>query len=179
VVLTREEVRRVLGAVRNEPAKTGLTLIYACGLRVLETTRLEIRDVDSGRMLLHVRGGKGNKDRYVPLPQRMLEHLRVWWQQKRPAQWLFPGHPGQPISTNLLQATMKAALFDSGIVKKASVHSLRHSYATHLLEAGVNLRVIQMILGHSNPQTTAIYTHLTPAVMTGAKVTIDRLMGDL
>lgn len=179
VVLSREEVRRLLGTIRNDPSRTALTLIYACGLRVLETTRLEVRDIDSGRMLLHVRGGKGHKDRYVPLPQRMLERLRDWWRQQRPAVWLFPGHPGQPISPSLLQKTMKAALAESGIIKPASVHTLRHSYATHLLEAGVNLRAIQAILGHKNPQTTAIYTHLTPAVMSGTATVINRVMADL
>lgn len=179
VVLSRTEVRQLLCAVHNEPAKTALTLIYACGLRVMEATRLQIRDIDSARMLLHVRGGKGNKDRCVPLPPRMLELLRDWWRQERPRPWLFPGLPERPISPTLLQKTLKAALRDCGLTKAASVHTLRHSYATHLLEAGVNLRVIQTILGHKSPQTTAIYTHLTPAVMAGATGAIDRLMRDL
>lgn len=179
VVLNREEVRRLLGVVRNEPAKTALTLIYACGLRILEATRIRVRDIDSRRALLHVRGGKGNKDRYVPLPERMIEHLREWWRRQRPTVWLFPGHAEQPITPSLLQKTLKTALADSGILKKASVHTLRHSYATHLLEAGVNLRAIQIILGHNSPQTTALYTHLTPAVMSGTAAAINRVMGDL
>ncbi len=190
-VLSREEVRRVLGAVQNEPARTALTLIYACGLRVFETTRLRVRDIDGARMLVHVRGGKGNRDRCIPLPRRMLKRLRDWWRTGRPRaevparpqqvrdEWLFPGLTYRPIDPSSLQKTFKAALADSGITRFASVHTLRHSYATHLLEAGVNLRVIQMILGHRSPQTTAVYTHLTPVVMSGAAVAIDKLMSDL
>lgn len=191
-VLSREEVRRLLGTVREEPGKTALTLIYACGLRVYETTQLRVRDIDSARMLLHVHGGKGNRDRCIPLPQRMLERLREWWRTGRPPlkgpgmprqvrdQWLFPSAiTFRPIPPSNLQKTLKAALAESGITRPASVHTLRHSYATHLLEAGVNLRVIQMILGHKSPQTTAVYTHLTPTVMTSAAAAIDRLMSDL
>ena len=190
-VLSREEVRRLLATVHNEPAKTALTLIYACGLRVFETTRLQVRDIDGARMMLHVRGGKGNRDRCIPLPQRMLERLREWWRTGRPHEegprrprqvrdaWLFPGPTYQPIDPSSLQKTLKAALVDSGITRPVSVHTLRHSYATHLLEAGVNLRVIQVILGHKSPQTTAVYTHLTPAVMSGAAVAINKLMSDL
>ena len=181
VVLSRDEVRLVLGTIKNEPAKTALTLIYACGLRIFETTRLRLTDIDSARMVLHVHGGKGNKDRLVPLPARMLTLLRAWWQVKRPDEWLFPGCYGQgkPIDVTILQTTMKAALADCGLTKHATVHTLRHSYATHLLEDGVNLRVIQMILGHTSPLTTAVYTHMTPVVMHGATTTINRLMDDL
>lgn len=178
-VLSREEVFRLLAAVEKDPAKTALKLIYACGLRVYETTQLRVTDIDSARMLVHVHGGKGNKDRLVPLPERMLELLRAWWQVKRPAEWLFPGLRGLPIDSTLLQRTLRSALADCGLTKHASVHTLRHSYATHLLEAGVNLRVIQALLGHSSPQTTAIYTHLTPTAMQLTSVAINRLMADL
>ena len=178
-VLSREEVRRLLGAVQKDPEKTALTLIYACGLRVHETTQLRVTDIDSARMVLHVHGGKGNKDRLIPLPKRMLELLRAWWQVKRPQEWLFPGAHGQPIGDDLLQRTLHAARIDSGLAKYACVHTLRHSYATHLLEAGVNLRVIQEILGHSSPETTAVYTHLTPTGMLCTAATINRVMGDL
>lgn len=180
-VLSRDEVRQVLGTIQNEPAKTALTLIYACGLRVLETTRLRVTDIDSSRMVLHVHGGKGNKDRLVPLPARMLTLLRAWWKVKPQGDWLFPGYHGQdkPIDVTILQKTMRAAVAECGLTKSATVHTLRHSYATHLLENGVNLRVIQMILGHTSPQTTAIYTHMTPVVMQGAAAAINQLMDDL
>ena len=178
-VLSRGEVRKLLGAVQKDPAKTALTLIYACGLRVHETTQLRVTDIDSARMVVHVHGGKGNKDRLIPLPARMLELLRAWWRVTRSPKWLFPGRHGLPIGDDLLQRTLQAARIDSGLTKYASVHTLRHSYATHLLEAGVNLRVIQEILGHSSPQTTAVYTHLTPTGMLCTAAAINRVMGDL
>lgn len=178
-VLSREEVRQVLTTVKKEPAKTALTLIYACGLRVLETTRLRLTDIDSSRMVLHIHGGKGNKDRLVPLPVRMLALLRAWWLVDRPGEWLFPGYRGRPIDASLLQKTMRAAVAECGLTKNATVHTLRHSYATHLLEDGVSLRTIQMILGHTSPITTAVYTHMTPVVMQGAANAINRLMSDL
>jgi len=178
-VLSRGEVRRLLGAIRNEPAKTALTLIYACGLRLREATNLEVRDINSERMVVHVRHGKGDKDRLVPLPSRMLELLRVWWRVDRPAKWLFTGQRGQPVDPSTWSKTIRAVVKELELPRHATVHTLRHSYATHLLEAGVNLRVIQLILGHTSPQTTAIYTHLTPPAMQLATTAIDRLMGDL
>lgn len=178
-VLSREEVRRLLGVIREDLARTALTLIYACGLRVHETTQLRVKNIDSARMVLQIHGGKGNKDRLVPLPARMLELLRAWWRLNRPEVWLFPGKHEQPISDEHLQRTLRAALADCGLTKYACVHTLRHSYATHLLEAGVNLRVIQEILGHSSPQTTAIYTHLTPTAMQYAATAINQVMSDL
>jgi site-specific recombinase XerD len=178
-VLSRAEVRLVLSTVKKDPAKTALMLIYSCGLRVLETTRLRPQDIDSERMVIHVHAGKGNKDRLVPLPSRTLELLRAWWLVDRPGEWMFPGYRGRPIDASLLQKTMRAAVVECGLTKNATVHTLRHSYATHLLEDGVNLRVIQMILGHSSPATTAVYTHLTPAVMQSAAAVVNRLMGDL
>ena len=178
-VLSRAEVRRLLGAVQKDPAKTALKLIYACGLRVHETTQLRVTDIDSARMVLHVHGGKGNKDRLVPLPKRMLELLRAWWLVKRSQTWLFPGMHGLPITDSLLQRTLQAARADSRLTKYACVHTLRHSYATHLLEAGVNLRVIQEVLGHSSPETTAVCTHLTPTGMLCTAAAINRVMGDL
>jgi site-specific recombinase XerD len=178
-VLSREEVRRLLGTVRNESAKTALALVYACGLRVHEATQLRVRDIDSARMLVHVHGGKGNKDRLVPLPARMLERLRAWWRVKRPQEWLFPGQHGQSVGDEHLQRALHAARIECGLAKHASVHTLRHSYATHLLEAGVNLRVIQEFLGHSSPQTTAVYTHLTAPALQCAVAAVNRVMGDL
>lgn len=132
-----------------------------------EGVHLGVGDIDGERRLLHVRHGKGNKDRYVPLPQRLLEELRAYWRSHRHPTWLFPGVgrgaplAPAPMDVSGVQRAFQAALKASGIAKPATVHTLRHSYATHLLEAGVNLRVIQAYLGHASPMTTAIYTHLT------------------
>jgi site-specific recombinase XerD len=187
-VLTRAEVRRLLQAVRLPHYRTCLTLIYSCGLRLTEGIRLQVPDIDSGRMLVHVRQGKGRKDRYVPLPQRTLLILRQYWATHRHPVWLFPaGGYGpvqqtpsrRPISPSTLSKAVHRARQEAGITKPVSVHSLRHSYATHLLEAGVNLRVIQLYLGHSSPQTTARYMHLTSQAHTTADATINDLMQSL
>ncbi|MBC8445938.1 MAG: tyrosine-type recombinase/integrase [Chloroflexi bacterium] len=188
VVLSVAEVRRILGIIRRPRYRVCLSTIYACGLRLREGVHLQVRDIDSDRMMVHVRHGKGAKDRYVPLPVPALEMLRRYWRTHRHPEWLFPaptksGVPlstaTKPMSVSGVQRAFKAALQESGIQKDASVHTLRHSYATHLLEAGVNLRVIQAYLGHSSPQTTAIYTHLTRKAEDLAAKAIDRVMGDL
>jgi len=172
----------VLGQVRRSHYQVCLHLIYACGLRLLEGVRLQVRDVDSGRMRVHVRGGKGNKDRYVPLPERTLGRLRWYWCSHHHPEWLFPrrefGVSG-PMSESGVQRAFKGALAESGLGKPASVHTLRHSYATHLLEAGVNLRRIQSYLGHSSVSTTAKYTHLTEEGAVDAVAVINQLMADL
>jgi integrase/recombinase XerD len=180
-VLSRREVRRVLQRIRNSQDRMCLTLIYSCGLRLREGTRLQVCDIHSSRMLVHVRNGKGGKDRYVPLPQRSLELLRAYWVQERPRPWLFPNHreDDRPMWRERPYHALKAVLRKSKIEKAVSVHTLRHSYATHLLEAGVNLRVIQEVLGHKSPKTTAIYTHLTPRVLAGLQTTINELMAPL
>jgi integrase/recombinase XerD len=182
VILSVEEVRRVLGCLRQPHYRVCLSTIYACGLRLLEGVQLQVGNIDSSRMLLHIRGGKGNKDRYVPLPERTLEQLRGYWRQHRHPQWLFPrqgwGQSG-PMHESGVQKAFRAALQQSGLNKAASVHTLRHSYATHLLEVGVNLRLIQSYLGHDSLATTAIYTHLTYKAEVNALETIERLMADL
>ena len=187
-MLTREEVRRILHTVRRPRYRICLTTIYSCGLRLTEGIRLQVTDIDSGRMLVHIRQGKGKKDRYVPLPQRTLELLRQYWKTHRHPAWLFPyegfgtlqGAPARkPIVGGPLQKVFRVARHAAGIIKPASVHTLRHSYATHLLEVGVNLRLIQAYLGHSSPQITARYTHLTPPVHTSAGASINDLMQDL
>jgi integrase/recombinase XerD len=188
VILTREEVRLILTAIRLLRYRACLTTIYACGLRLKEGTHLQVADIDSARMFIHVRLGKGGKDRYVPLPQRTLDLLRQYWKTHRNPVWLFPatgrggiheGHATEPTSHTNVQAAFRAALKDTGIRKKASVHTLRHSYATHLLEAGVNLRQIQVYLGHNSVQTTSFYTHLTMISKTQACQAINDLMQDL
>jgi site-specific recombinase XerD len=162
--------------------------MYACGLRLKEGTHLQVADIDSPRMLVHVRLGKGGKDRYVPLPQSTLELLRTYWRTHHNPVWLFPAtgrgglHEGdatEPTSHTTIQAAFRAALKETGIRKKASVHTLRHSSATHLLEAGVNLRQIHVYLGHNSVQTTAFYTHLTMISNTQACEAIHALMQDL
>jgi integrase/recombinase XerD len=188
VILTREEVRLILNAVRLLRYRACLTTIYACGLRLKEGIHLQVADIDSTRMFVHVRLGKGGKDRYVPLPQSTLELLRQYWKTHRNPVWLFPGtgrggiherDAAEPTNYTNVQAAFRAALKDSGINKNASVHTLRHSYATHLLEAGVNLRQIQVYLGHNSVQTTSFYTHLTMISKTQACQAINDLMQDL
>jgi site-specific recombinase XerD len=174
VVLSRDEVRRVLAAIRIPVYRACLTTIYGCGLRLLEGARLEVEQVDSARLLLHIHG-KGKQDRYVPLPIPLLAMLRVYWRTHRSPTWLFPAptrhglahslaHDGGPVTRSSLQSAFQRAVKRSGITKGAHVHTLRHSYATHLLEAGVNLRIIQESLGHRSARTTQIYTHLTQEV---------------
>ena len=164
VVLSVDEVRQILSRVRRWRYRVCLSTIYACGLRLQEGLHLQIGHIDGGRQLLHVCHGKGGKDRYVPLPQPVLDMLRQYWGTHRDPVWLFPSTHQTvkgPMDASGLQRAFRAALLDSGIQKPATVHTLRHSYATHLLEAGLNLRLIQLYLGHASPNTTAIYTHLT------------------
>lgn len=186
VVLSRNEVRRVLDRVRLPHYRHCLTTIYACGLRLQEALRLEVHDVDGDRGLLHIRQPKGWRDRYVPLPQTTLALLRHQWATYRHPTFLFPSHhrgaaaqATRPMSPSGAQRAFKAALADSGISKQATVHTLRHSWATHLLEAGVNLRLIQLWLGHKSLKTTALYTHLTRNAETLAGEKINDLMADL
>lgn len=181
VVLSVSEVHDVLGRIRQPITRMCLAMIYTCGLRLSEGTRLQVADVDGGRMLLAVRNGKGGKDRYVPLARHTLELLRTYWKTERPGRpWLFPGRTqGVPLSHSGVQRTFKAALRESRIEKNASVHSLRHSYATHLRESGVDLALIQRLLGHRSPKTTAIYAHLTQPVMNTLQATLNDLMSDL
>jgi integrase/recombinase XerD len=179
------EVQRILSCLEKPAYRACLSVIYGCGLRLQEGIGLQVRDVDSERMCLHVRRGKGGKDRYVPLPESVLPLLRAYWCTHRHPTWLFPAKatPGAPAKTTLcpsgVQRAFKAALHASGVHKAATVHTLRHSWATHLLEAGVNLRLIQLWLGHSSLQTTAIYTHLTRPAEEMAMVAINRIMADL
>jgi integrase/recombinase XerD len=164
VVLSVEEVHQILARVRRWRYRVCLSTIYACGLRLQEGLHLQISHIDGGRQMVHVCHGKGGKDRYVPLPQPILEMLRQYWGTHRDPVWVFPSTHQTvkgPMDASGLQRAFHGALVDSGVQKPATVHTLRHSYATHLLEAGLNLRIIQTYLGHASPNTTAIYTHLT------------------
>lgn len=189
VVLSREEVRRSLAAVRIPVYRACLTTIYAGGLRLLEGAHRQVPDIDSARMLFHIHG-KGKKDRYVPLPEPTLQMLRAYWRTHRSPLWLFPAptrhglkhslaHNGGPVHRSSLQSAFRRALKQCGIVKRAHVHTLRHSYATHLLEAGVNLRIIQDNLGHGSARTTQIYTHLTREVRATLTDPLNQLMQGL
>jgi site-specific recombinase XerD len=188
VILSLAEVRQILGRVRLPRYKVCLTTIYSCGLRLQEGTNLRVADIDSARMMIHVRHGKGAKDRYVPLPERTLQLLRQYWKQHHNPMLLFPAEgrnhidlarSTEPMSKSSVQDAFHAALQESGNNKHASVHTLRHSWATHLLEAGVNLRLIQEWLGHSSPATTSVYTHLTVKAEQLGAAAINQLMSDL
>ena len=190
VILTREEIRRILHYVRFPIYRVCLLTIYSCGLRLTEGCTLKVSDIDSQRMVIHVEQGKGGKDRYVPLPERTLFELRNWYKTHRNANWLFPaaGRPGKhnefqsairPTPITNVQNAFRVALRKSGVNKRASVRTLRHSYATHLVELGVNLRLIQDYLGHMSPKTTAIYAHLTDVAHNQAKGIINRFMNQL
>jgi integrase/recombinase XerD len=187
-ILSATEVRRMLARVPALDQRVCLTTIYSCGLRLGEGLRLQVRDVDSERMFLHIRAGKGNQDRYVPLPERTLQLLREQWKSHRHPTLLFPakGHSGQgartatrPMCRSTLQRAFRLALQASGVRKEAHVHTLRHSYATHLLEQGENLRQLQVNLGHKSPVATVLYTHLTTLCQTQHQQRINQFMGDL
>ena len=162
VVLGRAEVRHLISHIRRPAARMCAILMYSCGLRVSEAVALRAEHIDSKRMVVCVRNGKGAKDRYVPLPKRTLELLRAYWLKHRPGTWLLPSHSGRtPISPNAVREAIKGAVRDCGLPKTISCHTLRHSYATHLLEDGLELRAIQGFLGHQSIRTTARYAHLT------------------
>lgn len=186
VILSLEEVRHVLGLLRAPHYHTCLSRIYACGLRLQEAATLHVSHIDSARMVLHIHAGKGNTDRYVPLPATILGLLRSYWRTHRHPHWLFPGrrqggagflpNAARLMGARSIETAFHQALVESGIQKPASVHTLRHSWATHLLEAGVNLRIIQDWLGHRSPRTTALYTHLTPQAQAAAASTSQALV---
>ena len=188
-VLSREEVRRLLQAVPTAHNRAFLSTVYSCGLRLQEALHLEVSDIDSDRMMVHVHRGKGAKDRFVPLPKTTLGILRAHWKSHRNGLLLFPalgrnGRGGPNATTAMaiasVQGAMRAAKRRAGITKRAvSIHTLRHAYATHLLEEGVNLRVIQQHMGHASLETTMVYLHLTKKGHEDAYALIDRLMGDL
>ena len=158
VVLSQDEVARFLGAVDNLKHRVILTVCYATGLRIAEAVRLTPAAIDSQRMVIRVEQGKGRKDRYVMLPPKLLDMLRDYWKRTRPEEWLFPGdRPGQPICPLTINHTCRQVRLRCGIGKPVTPHSLRHAFAVHLLEAGTDLRTIQLLLGHRNLSTTAKY----------------------
>ena len=151
--------------------------MYAAGLRLSEALRLGVADVDSSRQCLRVQQGKGQKDRYTLLPPTLLQHLRAYWKVTRPASpWLFPGRPAEtPLTSTAIQRRCGPAARRAGLAKRVTTHSMRHCFATHLLEAGTDLRTIQQLLGHHSLQTTAVYLHVATGVRPGTQPTTDLL----
>ncbi len=188
VILTREEVRDVLKRIRVLRHRACTTLIYTCGLRLHEATSVSPADIDSKRMMVHIKDGKGKKDRLIPLPKATLHILREQYKQHRNPKYIFPA-PGRggyheaksdsPLPDSSIQTVLKKALREAGIIKNVSVHNLRHSYATHLLEAGIDIRIIQKYLGHKSIASTMIYTHLTPIISENVQWKVDKLMSEL
>ncbi len=176
VVLSQDEMARFLDALQNPKHRALLMTAYAGGLRLSEVARLRVEDVDSARMVIHVRQGKGHKDRDVMLSPRLLRVLREYWAAYRPRPYLFPGRqPDQPVSPRTVLMVCQRALAASGLSKHVHMHTLRHSFATHLLESGTDLRTIQVLLGHLSPRTTAVYTHVSPAAVRSTLSPLDRL----
>ncbi len=162
VILERQEVESLFSVMKNLKHRAILMLIYSSGLRLREASHLKVSDIDSKRMVLRIRQGKGRKDRYTLLSTLALEVLRKYWRHCRPKEWLFPGRlSDKPLSVRSIQRVFKKARTLAGITKPATVHTLRHSFATHLLEQGTNLHRIQFLLGHRSLKTTAIYLHVS------------------
>jgi len=175
-ILSADEVVRFLEAVSSLKTRVALTTAYAAGLRASEAVSLQVADIDSGRMVLQVRHGKGAKDRTVMLSAALLAILRSYWRLARPTPWLFPGRsPDKPIDVQVLHAACRSAAKAAGLTKRVSVHTLRHSFATHLLESGTDIRIIQVLLGHSNLSTTARYTHVATSTIARTQSPLDRL----
>ena len=179
VVLDREEAQRVIGLMRFPPVRICATMMYSCGLRISEALGLEVADIDSARMVVMVRAGKGNKDRHVPLPQRTLELLRDYWRVYRPQTRLLVIKDGRPLTYESVRYFLKDAVRQSGIAKRISCHTLRHSYATNLMEQGLDVRVIQGLLGHRSLKTTTLYLHMTQNVMQSVQDAVNDLTADL
>lgn len=175
-VLNQKEVVKILNAVTNIKHKTILIMVYSSGLRVSEVVRLKISDIDSNRMLIHVKQAKGRKDRYTLLSNVALEQLRVYYKKYKPHNWLFEGEDvGSHLTERSVQKIFEKAKVKAKIEKKATVHSLRHSFATHLLEGGTDLRYIQELLGHSSSKTTEIYTHVSEKDVRRIQSPLDRI----
>jgi site-specific recombinase XerD len=176
VILGADEVVRFLEAVPSLKTRTALTTAYGAGLRASETVGLRVADIDSNRMLIQVRHGKGAKDRTVMLSPQLLRILRGYWRLARPRLWLFPGRDEtRPIDVQVLHAACRSAAQAAGLAKRVSVHTLRHSFATHLLESGVDIRIIQVLLGHNSLSTTARYTRVATSTIARTQSPLDRL----
>lgn len=175
-VLSKEEVKQLLSSLRNQKHRMMLVTIYACGLRCGELLNLRLTDVDSKRNFLIIRQAKGKKDRYVPITVKLIEELREYFKMYKPKTWLFEGQRiSEPYSARSLQLVLKEALLQARIKKPVTLHWLRHSFATHLLESGTDIRYIQSLLGHNSPKTTMIYTHVSEQSLSKIKMPYDDL----
>lgn len=175
-VLDSEEIARFLAAVTGLRNRVALTTSYAAGLRIGEVARLQVASIDSRRMLIHVVNGKGGKDRYAMLSPRLLDILRAYWRRVRTSVWLFPGQePGGHVSTGALQAACRAARRQAKLGKPVTAHTLRHSFATHLLESGTDIRIIQVLLGHVDLASTARYAQVATSLIASTPSPFDRL----
>jgi site-specific recombinase XerD len=163
VILSPEEVLRIFAAIRSVKHKAIIATAYTAGLRISEVCALRVSDIDSQRMRIHVRAGKGKKDRYVMLGESLLDLLRQYYRKARPqGEYLFPGYkPHRPICTNAVRQVLRKVIRETGLTKKVTMHTLRHCFATHLLERGTDIRILQVLLGHSSIRTTLRYTHVT------------------
>jgi site-specific recombinase XerD len=180
VVLSADEVVRFLEAVPSLKTRVVLTTAYAAGLRASEAVGLKVADIDSGRMVIRVEHGKGGKDRYVMLSAQLLGVLRTYWRLARPRTWLFPGRDeSKSIDVQVLYAACRSACVAAGLAKRVTVHTLRHSFATHLLESGTDIRIIQVLLGHSNLSSTARYTRVSSGLIRRTESPLDRLSLDV
>lgn len=177
VILSVQEVERLLDALGSLRMQSIVMTAYGCGLRVSEVVQLRVEDIDSDRMVIHVCRGKGDRDRYTMLPKRLLELLRAYWKQERlPGPDLFPGRkPGTVLRRKTVNLAMKEAAATAKLKKRISPHSLRHAFATHLLETGTDLRTLQVLLGHKSIRTTAKYAQVSPAMIRKTKSPADRL----
>jgi site-specific recombinase XerD len=174
-VLSREEVKSILDNTQNIKHKSILTITYSAGFRVGEVLNLKVRDIDSKRMVIHIRGAKGKKDRVVPLAEKALYLLRHYYMEYKPKEYLFEGATGGQYSHGSIQKILKRAAIKSRIRKNVTPHTLRHSFATHLLESGTDIRYIQVLLGHGSVKTTEIYTQVSQAFLQGITSPLDLL----
>jgi len=176
VILSKQEVKKIIEAPRNIKHRAILSLTYSSGLRKSEVINLKPRDIDSDRMQIRVVGGKGKKTRYTILSAQILEQLRIYYKLYKPSNYLFEGQKkGMPISDTTISAIFNQSLKKTGIKKLATFHTLRHCFATHMLEQGINLRVIQMLLGHNSLKTTSVYLHVSNVDLNNIKSPLDSL----
>jgi integrase/recombinase XerD len=176
VILSQDEVRRLFAGACRPKTRVLLMTIYATGLRVSELVGLKVADVDSQRMLIRVRQGKGQKDGYVMLSPKLLAVLREYWAAHRPTDWLFPGqNPARPLHRRVVHTNCRVSARRAGLTKTVSPHALRHAFATHLLEAATDIRTIQALLGHRSLRTTALYTHVSPEKVRSTSSPFDAL----
>ncbi len=175
-VLSTEEVESLLGAASNQKHRALLMTTYGAGLRVSEVVNLKLTDIDSKRMMIRVRQGKGNKDRYTILPERLLKELRIYWKRYRPSLWLFSGRkPEQAMPKSTAAAIYYNAKEKAGLKRGKGIHTLRHCFATHMLEAGVDIRTIQVLMGHSSIMTTVVYLKVTRKQISSTQSPLDSL----